>query len=79
MTSDKPVHRDPEEAKPPTIEEECQAREALMAIGSKVRRPSRELQIRRRLCERIRKLGETSARDAQIRTPGRRPTPSRGL
>jgi len=64
-----------EEAKPTTIEEERQAREALMALVSKARTSSRELQFRRRLSELIRKLEETIARDAEIRTQRRRPAP----
>ena len=76
MTANKAGLVTREEAKPTTIEEERQAREALMALGSNFRTSGRELRFRRRLSELIRKLEETIARDAEIRTPRRRPAPA---
>ena len=75
MTANKAGLVTREEAKPTTIEEEHQAREALMALRSKLRTSSQELRYWRRLSELIRKLEETIARDAEIRTPRRPPAP----
>ena len=75
MTANKAGSVTREEAKPTAIDEEPQAREALMALGSKLRTSSREMRFWRRLSELIRKLEETIARDAEIRTQRRRPAP----